>query len=145
MISECVKKYLEDGSEKSKITMASIDAFHDEPAYMRCQSTLDSGSRFEALVCVFIEIAQFFRFQFSLLLKIIFLCFFFDCKAKSAKWEPPHGRFMHISYPWFQYVKVGAVLRHCAYEVMALHSIVHAKIQVYSLNAAGDFYRTFKS
>ncbi|KAL9328742.1 hypothetical protein ACSQ67_003745 [Phaseolus vulgaris] len=98
-LQECVKKYLEDGSEKSKITMASIDAFHDEPAYMRCQSTLDSGSRFEAL-------------------------------AKSAKWEPPHGRFMHISYPWFQYVKVGAVLRHCAYEVMALHSIVHAKIQV---------------
>ncbi|KAK7366713.1 hypothetical protein VNO80_08710 [Phaseolus coccineus] len=98
-LEECAKKYLEDASEKSKITMTSIEAFHDEPAYKRCQSTLDSVSRFEAL-------------------------------AKSAKWEPPHGRFMHISYPWLQYVKVGAVLRHCAYEVMALHSIVHAKIQV---------------
>ncbi|CAJ1927570.1 unnamed protein product [Sphenostylis stenocarpa] len=58
------------------------------------------------------------------------LCFFFDCKAKSAKWEPPHGKFMHISYPWSQYEKVGAVLRRCAYEVMTLHSIVHAEIQV---------------
>jgi len=50
MTSECAKKYLEDASEKSKITMGSIDAFHDEPAYMRCQSTLESGSRFETLV-----------------------------------------------------------------------------------------------
>ncbi|XP_027915271.1 aluminum-activated malate transporter 9-like [Vigna unguiculata] len=96
---ECTKKYLEDASEKSKFTMSSIDAFHEEGAYMRCQSTLDSGSRFQTL-------------------------------AQSAKWEPPHGKFMHISYPWLQYVKVGAVLRHCAYEVMALHSIAHAKIQV---------------
>ncbi|TKY70988.1 Aluminum-activated malate transporter 9 [Spatholobus suberectus] len=98
-LEECVKKYLEDASEKSKITTASIDAFPDEPAYKRCQSTLNSGPKLETL-------------------------------AKSAKWEPPHGRFMHISYPWSQYVTVGAVLRHCAYEVMALHSIAHAEIQV---------------
>eukprot|EP00256_Glycine_max_P070242 XP_025984837.1 putative aluminum-activated malate transporter 3 [Glycine max] len=98
-LEECVKKYLEDVPEKSKVTMASIDAFPDEPAYKRCQSSLNSGSKLETL-------------------------------AKSAKWEPPHGRFMHISYPWAQYVNVGAVLRYCAYEVMALHSIVHAEIQV---------------
>ncbi|BAU00610.1 hypothetical protein LR48_Vigan401s002700 [Vigna angularis] len=98
-LEECTKKYLEDASEKSKIPMGSIGTFPDEPAYMRCQSTLDLGSKFETL-------------------------------AQSAKWEPPHGRFMHVSYPWLQYVKVGAVLRHCAYEVMALHSIAHAKIQV---------------
>ncbi|KAK1320263.1 Plastidial pyruvate kinase 2 [Acorus calamus] len=39
-----------------------------------------------------------------------------DSLANSAKWEPPHGRFRHFFYPWCEYVKVGAVLRHCAYE-----------------------------
>ncbi|XP_027362572.1 aluminum-activated malate transporter 9-like [Abrus precatorius] len=100
-LEECVKKYLEDGSEKSKFTTASIDAFQDEPAYKRCESTLNSGPKLETL-------------------------------ANSAKWEPPHGRFLHFSFPWSQYVQVGAVLRHCAYEVMTLHSIVHAEIQAWN-------------
>ncbi|GAB4857463.1 hypothetical protein Ancab_015372 [Ancistrocladus abbreviatus] len=49
--------------------------------------------------------------------------------ASSAKWEPPHGRFKHFFYPWSEYVKVGAVLRYCAYEVMALHGVLHSEIQ----------------
>ncbi|KAL5814259.1 hypothetical protein ACOSQ4_024900 [Xanthoceras sorbifolium] len=49
--------------------------------------------------------------------------------AISAKWEPPHGRFRHFFYPWSEYVKVGAVLRYCAYEVMALHGVLHSEIQ----------------
>ncbi|GAB2296741.1 hypothetical protein Dimus_030847 [Dionaea muscipula] len=49
--------------------------------------------------------------------------------ANSAKWEPPHGRFKHLFYPWCEYVKVGAVLRYCAYEVMALHGVLHSEIQ----------------
>ncbi|ONK66396.1 uncharacterized protein A4U43_C06F7410 [Asparagus officinalis] len=49
--------------------------------------------------------------------------------ASSAKWEPPHGRFRHFFYPWPEYVKVGAVLRHCAYEVTALHGCLHSEIQ----------------
>ncbi|KAJ9173676.1 hypothetical protein P3X46_016789 [Hevea brasiliensis] len=49
--------------------------------------------------------------------------------ANSAKWEPPHGRFPHFLYPWSEYVKVGAVLRYCAYEVMALHGVLHSEIQ----------------
>ncbi|KAJ0962946.1 hypothetical protein J5N97_028068 [Dioscorea zingiberensis] len=52
-----------------------------------------------------------------------------DSLAKAAKWEPPHGRFRHFFYPWSEYVKVGAVLRHCAYEVMALHGCLHSEIQ----------------
>eukprot|EP01018_Ginkgo_biloba_P021424 Gb_00649 [translate_table: standard] len=59
--------------------------------------------------------------------------------AKSAKWEPPHGRFKHFFYPWTQYVKVGAVLRHCAYEVLALHGCLHSEIQApYALRKAFD-------
>ncbi|KAL2524982.1 Aluminum-activated malate transporter 9 [Abeliophyllum distichum] len=49
--------------------------------------------------------------------------------GNSAKWEPPHGRFQQFFYPWLEYVKVGAVLRYCAYEVMALHGILHSEIQ----------------
>ncbi|KAI8569689.1 hypothetical protein RHMOL_Rhmol02G0297000 [Rhododendron molle] len=49
--------------------------------------------------------------------------------AVAAKWEPPHGRFRHFFYPWSEYVKVSAVLRYCAYEVMALHGVLHSEIQ----------------
>ncbi|KAJ1386057.1 Aluminum-activated malate transporter [Sesbania bispinosa] len=105
-LEECVKKYLDEGSEKSKFTSASADDFADEVAYKKCQSALNSGPKLETL-------------------------------ANSAKWEPPHGRFLQFLYPWSQYVEVGAVLRHCAYEVMALHSIVHSEIQApYNLRVA---------
>ncbi|KAG6606059.1 Aluminum-activated malate transporter 9, partial [Cucurbita argyrosperma subsp. sororia] len=53
----------------------------------------------------------------------------FEALATSAKWEPPHGRFGHFFYPWGEYVKVGAVLRYCAYEIMALHGVLHSPIQ----------------
>ncbi|XP_073303766.1 putative aluminum-activated malate transporter 3 [Primulina huaijiensis] len=55
----------------------------------------------------------------------------FETLANSAKWEPPHGRFNHFFYPWSEYVKVGAVLRYCAYEVMALHGVLHSEIQAH--------------
>jgi hypothetical protein len=58
----------------------------------------------------------------------------FVWKANSAKWEPPHGKFRHFFYPWSEYVKVGAVLRYCAYEVMALHGVLHSEIQVFSFH-----------
>ncbi|PON47944.1 Aluminum-activated malate transporter [Trema orientale] len=60
--------------------------------------------------------------------------------ANSAKWEPPHGRFRHFFYPWSEYVKVGAVLRYCAYEVMALHGVLHSEIQApYNLRISFRF------
>ncbi|CAO2819149.1 unnamed protein product [Amaranthus hypochondriacus] len=53
----------------------------------------------------------------------------FQTLANSAKWEPPHGKFNKLSYPWPQYVKIGTILRHCASEIMALHGILHSEIQ----------------
>ncbi|KAF0919086.1 hypothetical protein E2562_028300 [Oryza meyeriana var. granulata] len=52
-----------------------------------------------------------------------------DSLASSARWEPPHGRFRSFSFPWSHYARVGAVLRHCAYEVVAMHGCLHSKIQ----------------
>ncbi|KAI5064007.1 hypothetical protein GOP47_0020677 [Adiantum capillus-veneris] len=49
--------------------------------------------------------------------------------ATFASWEPPHGRFRRFKYPWQNYVKVGAILRHCIYSVVALHACLRSAIQ----------------
>ncbi|KAH7298626.1 hypothetical protein KP509_25G051800 [Ceratopteris richardii] len=49
--------------------------------------------------------------------------------AGFAIWEPPHGRFKGFKYPWHNYVKVGAILRHCTYSIVALHGCLRSAIQ----------------
>ncbi|KAK6935003.1 Aluminum-activated malate transporter [Dillenia turbinata] len=48
--------------------------------------------------------------------------------ALHASWEPRHSRHCY-TYPWQQYVKLGAVLRHFGYTVVALHGCLQTEIQ----------------
>ncbi|TYH79962.1 hypothetical protein ES332_D03G100400v1 [Gossypium tomentosum] len=55
-----------------------------------------------------------------------------------------HHMVQHFFYPWSEYVKVGAVLRYCAYEVMALHGVLHSEIQeiLDAANQAAELVRS---
>ncbi|XP_073002619.1 aluminum-activated malate transporter 12-like [Typha latifolia] len=48
--------------------------------------------------------------------------------AHFASWEPRHSRHCYM-YPWQQYVKLGAILRHFGYTAVALHGCLESEIQ----------------
>ncbi|KAH9316159.1 hypothetical protein KI387_024786, partial [Taxus chinensis] len=56
--------------------------------------------------------------------------------ANFATWEPGHGKF-GFRHPWKQYVKVGGMLRHMAYCVVALHGCLRSEYQATHINRLG--------
>lgn len=50
-------------------------------------------------------------------------------QALHASWEPRHSRHCY-RFPWQRYVKLGNVLRHFGYTVVALHGCIRTEIQV---------------
>ncbi|GAB2274551.1 hypothetical protein Dimus_009318 [Dionaea muscipula] len=48
--------------------------------------------------------------------------------ANFARWEPAHGQF-RFGHPWQQYLKVGALVRKCAYRIDALSAYLYPNIQ----------------
>ncbi|XP_030948523.1 aluminum-activated malate transporter 12-like isoform X3 [Quercus lobata] len=50
-----------------------------------------------------------------------------EALALYASWEPRHSRYCH-RFPWQRYVKLGGVLRHFGYKVVALHGCLRTEI-----------------
>lgn len=59
-------------------------------------------------------------------------------QANFAKWEPRHGRFRY-RHPWDQYLKIGMLVRECAYRVDALSGYLNSEMKVNTWHILQNF------
>ncbi|KAI5667001.1 hypothetical protein M9H77_16854 [Catharanthus roseus] len=48
--------------------------------------------------------------------------------ANFARWEPGHGEFLY-RHPWKQYLKIGTLIRQCAFRIEALNGYLNSEIK----------------
>lgn len=97
----------------------------DDPLYKGYRTAVESTSQEETLVCL----SSYFPPLFAQHDNEGTMCLFLQLSF--AVWEPPHGRYKMLNYPWSEYVKVSGALRHCAFMVMAMHGCILSEIQVF--------------
>lgn len=122
-IEACVNEYFRDQTQDDG--KSSKDQI-----YKGCRAVLDSKSSDESLVSGgFLQV---------LIYMLMWFCLWIKCEdddddehsqALFGSWEPRHSRHCY-SFPWQQYVKLGAVLRHFGYTAVALHGCLESEIQV---------------
>ncbi|XP_064961904.1 aluminum-activated malate transporter 12-like isoform X1 [Musa acuminata AAA Group] len=120
-IEACVNEYFRDQTQDDG--KSSKDQI-----YKGCRAVLDSKSSDESLVSGgFLQV---------LIYMLMWFCLWIKCEddddehsqALFGSWEPRHSRHCY-SFPWQQYVKLGAVLRHFGYTAVALHGCLESEIQ----------------
>jgi len=130
----CVDGYLTCMEyERIPSKILTYEASDDDPVYSGYREAVEASTQEEALVSYFSKciIYDFFIDFFS---KCDVLCL----QLGFAIWEPSHGPYKMMKYPWKNYTKVGGALRHCSFSVMALHGCILSEIQVCASHPAID-------
>lgn len=131
MNAACVNQYFCDSNSEDL-----EDNLSDGPIY---KEILDSKSADEVLVrCTKFMLQLTYRLQQWLIIWNE-LNFYGNFQALYASWEPRLPRHC-FRFPWKQYVKVGTVLRHFGYTIVALHGCLQTEIQVMQLHFFIDSY-----
>lgn len=134
-IAACVNKYFDEtdteGKERSSL---------NDPIYKSYKAVLDSKSTDETLV---IALCSLYNRNMIIIFPTYWHYYllyslgadgkeqkFWVEQALHASWEPRHSIHCY-RFPWQQYVKLGAVLRHFGYTVVALHGCLQTEIQVF--------------
>ncbi|WVZ05381.1 hypothetical protein V8G54_018727 [Vigna mungo] len=63
-------------------------------------------------------------------------------EVRSPWWEPGHGRFP-LQHPWTQYLKIGTLIRECAYKIETLNNYLNPEIPCVTREATPSSSRFF--
>lgn len=118
--SACVNEFFQNHDKESPVRE---DKSSKDEIYKEYRAVLDSKSSDETLV-------SYFTKGPSVCLEMVtYMHAWLQSQALFASWEPRHSRHCY-SFPWEQYVKLGAIIRHFGYTAVALHGCLESEIQV---------------